>query len=308
MVLLRIALAAVVVLAAALAFVSLCLIKSNNNAKLLKKQLDSAIEANSRRTGFFSSMVHELKMPLSIILGAAQLIEMKRKSEHQDENGTEKHIAAIKCNCYRMMRLTGNLLDLARSEAGYLVLKPVNCDLCRLLEEIVRSVRPYAMKKQIGLVFRSAHDSIVAAVDIEKMERIMLNLLSNAIKFTDPGGSVIVSAYSADGRVFISVKDTGVGIPPDRQNDIFGLYSQAGIHSAEKEGSGIGLYLVKAFAELHHGNVRLISEEGKGSEFIVDLPSGTVTSSPEVSDVGEFGIKAGDAVSIEFSGGHSVLS
>ncbi|HOJ79316.1 MAG TPA: HAMP domain-containing sensor histidine kinase [Clostridiales bacterium] len=308
MVLLRIALAAVVVLAAALAFVSLCLIKSNNNAKLLKKQFDSAIEANSRRTGFFSSMVHELKMPLSIILGAAQLIEMKRKSERQDENGMEKHIAAIKCNCYRMMRLTGNLLDLARSEAGYLVLKPVNCDLCRLLEEIVRSVRPYAMKKQIGLVFRSAHDSIVAAVDIEKMERIMLNLLSNAIKFTDPGGSVIVSAYSADGRVFISVKDTGVGIPPDRQNDIFGLYSQAGIHSAEKEGSGIGLYLVKAFAELHHGNVRLISEEGKGSEFIVDLPSGTVTSSPEVSDAGEFGIKAGDAVSIEFSGGHSVLS
>ncbi|HOL91629.1 MAG TPA: HAMP domain-containing sensor histidine kinase, partial [Clostridiales bacterium] len=299
---------AVVVLAAALAFVSLCLIKSNNNAKLLKKQFDSAIEANSRRTGFFSSMVHELKMPLSIILGAAQLIEMKRKSERQDENGMEKHIAAIKCNCYRMMRLTGNLLDLARSEAGYLVLKPVNCDLCRLLEEIVRSVRPYAMKKQIGLVFRSAHDSIVAAVDIEKMERIMLNLLSNAIKFTDPGGSVIVSAYSADGRVFISVKDTGVGIPPDRQNDIFGLYSQAGIHSAEKEGSGIGLYLVKAFAELHHGNVRLISEEGKGSEFIVDLPSGTVTSSPEVSDAGEFGIKAGDAVSIEFSGGHSVLS
>lgn len=341
----HIALAATVMLATALTAVLLCLVKTRSNAVLLKKQLDSAIEANIRRTGFFSNMVHELKMPLSVILGAAQLIEMKLTSERQDEKAADgaaflktnctvpqsdymqKNIAAIKCNCYRMMKLTGNLLDLAKSEAGYLKLKPVNCDLCILLEEIVHSVQPYAVKKQLDLQFRKPQDKLVVAVDAEKAERIMLNLLSNAIKFTNPGGSIIVSAYTADGLVFISVKDTGVGIPAEKQNEIFGLYSQAGLHScAEKEGHGIGLYLVKTFVELHQGNIKLFSEEGRGSEFIIDLPARTVEPSREALNAGdnEFtatygqeltadssqGVRAaigrdftaGDAANMEFSG------
>lgn len=300
----HIALTAAVMLAAALTAVLLCLMKTRKNAMLLKKQLDSAIEANNIRTSFFPNMVHELKMPLSIILGAAQLIENKLKIGCQDEKITDgssvsqndyiqKKIAAIKCNCYRMMRLTRNLLDLARSEAGYLKLNPVNCDLDTLLEEIVQSVLPYAAEKQLDLQFNKPRDRLVVALDIEKTERIILNLLSNAIKFTNPGGSIIVSAYTADGRVFISVKDTGVGIPAEKQNDIFSLYSQAGLHScAEKEGHGIGLYLVKTFVELHKGNIKLISEVGRGSEFIIDLPARTVRPSRAVFSAGDQGLTA----------------
>jgi signal transduction histidine kinase len=148
----RIVLAGVVilaaVLAAALVAVLICLKKSHNEARLLKEQLDSAIKTDERRISFFSSMVHELKMPLSVILGAVQLIEIKQKNMQQDEkktNGTaiqetahmEKNIAAIKHNCHRMMKLTNDLIDLAKSETGYLRLRPVNCDLCALLDEIV---------------------------------------------------------------------------------------------------------------------------------------------------------------------------
>jgi two-component system cell cycle sensor histidine kinase PleC len=315
------ALATVIMLAAMMAVI-LLYIKSHKNAKLLRKQLESAVEANNARTGFFSSMVHELKTPLSIILGAVQLIEMKRKdrcrgADEINVNGidvsqndcVENHLTAIKCNCYRMMRLTNNLLDLARSDAGYLALRLVNCDLCVLLDEIVRSVLPYALKKQLDLRFNRPQGGIVVALDIEKTERIMLNLLSNAIKFTNPGGSIIVSAYTADGRVFISVKDTGVGIPADRQGDIFDLYRQSGLNArAEKEGYGIGLFLVKTFVELHHGNIRLVSERSRGSEFIVDLPAVTVKFSPDVSNSGDLKIMADDAANIEFSGGYPVNS
>jgi len=317
--LLHITLAIAVILAVAFAIVLFCLIKSVNDAKQLKKQLDSAVEDTKKKISFFSGLVHDLKMPLSVILGAAQLIEMKLKNRDGDDGASNdtcspgndhlvKNLSAIKSNCYRMMRLTNNLIDLARSETGHLALKPMNCDLCSLLEEIVRSVRPYAAKKQIDLRFSRTHDRISAAVDIEKTERIMLNLLSNAIKFTEPGGTVIVSSHTADGHIFISVKDTGIGIPADRQSRIFGLYQQAGLDSlAEKEGYGIGLYLVKTFVELHHGNIRVISEEGKGSEFIIELPDGTAKTPQGIQDTDDYGIMADDTANIEFSGGHTVI-
>jgi len=321
----RIVLAGVVilaaVLAAALVAVLICLKKSHNEARLLKEQLDSTIKTDERRISFFSSMVHELKMPLSVILGAVQLIEIKQKNMQQDEkktNGTaiqetahmEKNIAAIKHNCHRMMKLTNDLIDLAKSETGYLRLRPVNCDLCALLDEIVQSVQPYALKKQLDLRFeKRACGRIIVALDMEKTERIMLNLLSNAVKFTDPGGSITVSAYTADGRVYISVKDTGTGIPADKQDEIFDLYKQSGLHPcAEKEGFGIGLFLVKKFVELHRGNIRLISNKDMGSEFIIDLPAETVKSSQKAPDADDPGLMVGDAVSTDFSGGHSVIS
>jgi signal transduction histidine kinase len=101
----------------------------------------------------------------------------------------------------------------------------------------------------------------------------MLNLLSNAIKFTPAGGRIIVSAAGSDGKVCISVKDTGIGIPAEKQKVIFERFIQVNSSlSKEQEGSGIGLWLVKAFVGLHGGNIRISSEPGKGSEFIVELP------------------------------------
>ena len=243
-----------------------------NNEKCLMNQLNTAVECNKRKTEFFSNMTHELKTPLSVLLGALQLMELKKGDRADYENSLHKNMSIIKCNCYRMLRLINNLLDLTRLEEGYLELKPVNCDLNLLLEELIQSVMPYAAQKNLNLYFNKS-TAIVTAIDVEKMERIMLNLLSNAIKFTDPGGIITVSSYTSGDRIFISVKDSGSGFSVKNHEEIFNRFRQLDNNSTAKNmGSGIGLSLVKSFVNLHKGTIRVESEQNKGSEFIIDLP------------------------------------
>lgn len=241
--------------------------------KYLSDQLNTKVECSRSKSEFFSNMVHELKTPLSVLLGAIQLIELKKCDQVDFESNLHKNIKIIKCNCYRMLRLINNLLDLAKDEEGYLELRPVNCDLSLLLDEIVQSVMPYAVQRKLDLRFNRPTEAIVTAIDVEKMERIMLNLLSNAIKFTGPDGVITVSSYTSGDRISISVKDSGSGIPVKNQEQIFDRFRQLeNSGSTNIKGSGIGLSLVKSFVDLHHGNISVISEENRGSEFIVDLP------------------------------------
>lgn len=241
----------------------------------LTEKLNAAGEDGRRKSEFFFNMVHELKTPLSVLLGAVQLMELKRDGPENFEDNFHKNMKIIKCNCYRMLRLINNLLDLTRLEEGYLELRPVNCDLNLLLDEIIQSVMPYAIQKKLDLRFNRRPEAIVTTIDTEKMERIMLNLLSNAIKFTGPGGVITVSSYTSGDRIFISVKDSGSGIPAKNHEEIFHRFRQSeNSGSASNKGSGIGLSLVKSFVSLHHGGIQVISEENRGSEFIVDLPAG----------------------------------
>ena len=111
------------------------------------------------------------------------------------------------------------------------------------------------------------------ACDPDKIERVILNVLSNAAKFTKRGGSIDVNMFDDAEHVVITVKDTGIGIPKDNHEDIFLRFRQVNkTFTREKEGSGIGLFLVKSIIELHGGNIKLESEYGKGSKFIIRLP------------------------------------
>ncbi len=281
--------------------------KSSINEKKLLHQIDSIIDKSSRKTELFSNMAHELKTPLSIILGAVQVMEIYMRTlecnDLQDpDNKLARNIKVVKCNCFRLLRLIYNMLDLTRAGAGYHLLKPKNCDLDMLLEEIVNSVRPYAEEKQLNLQYNHSPEKIVIAVDVEKIERIVLNLLSNAIKFTKPGGFVHVSAYISGNRACISVQDSGIGIPTENQEGIFSRYCQIGhLPRAENEGSGIGLSLVKSFVDLHEGNIKIESEYGKGSEFIIDLPIKLINS--DTNDSMEDDLNSGitEAAKLEFS-------
>jgi len=282
------------------------------NECILSEQVNALQASIEKNNEFFSNMVHELKTPLSVILGAIQLMELNGKSQsdkQSDETAArlERNLKIIKRNCYRLLRLTHNLLDLTRSEAGYQSFKPLNCDLDRLLEEIVLSVKPYAEEKQLKLYFKPSHQRNIVNIDIEKMERIMLNLLSNAIKFTNPGGFVCVSSYRSADRVYISVRDSGIGIPPEKHNEIFDRFKQAS-HTccSENKGSGIGLSLVKSFVELHNGNINVKSECGKGSEFIIDLPAGTVITEAANYTASDLDKQISEAVKLEFSTLHSL--
>ena len=297
---------AMAALFAVLTIMFIFLRKSLHNESKLARQLNEAIESSNRRCEFFSNMAHELRTPLSVILGAIQLLEMNMGEQLHNER-TARNLNTIKYNSYRLLRLTNNLLDLARSESGYLALKPANCELNTLIDEIVQSVRPFAEKKQLELLCIKSPKPICIALDIEKTERIMLNLLSNAIKFSNPGSSVTVSTFDSDGRAYISVKDTGAGIPAHMQREIFDRYKQSGqCPKAENEGSGIGLSLVKTFVELHKGNIKLISEVDKGSEFIIDLPLVIAGSNDENNKCNGFGHGAVEAAKVEFSGTYSI--
>jgi signal transduction histidine kinase len=271
------------------------------------------LRANDRaKTEFFSDITHELKTPVSIILGAIQLMEAKRgdpavnplqapAGNSAPSQDFSRDLGIMKRNCYRMLKLANNLLDVSRAEAGYCTLQLSVCNLTEFIGDLLISIQPYAAQKGLNLLFEPQSESITAPVDMEKMERIILNLLSNAIKFTNPGGTVKVVLRSEDTKVKISVIDTGVGIQKDMQAKIFERFGQVGsIRTRNNEGSGIGLALVKSFTELHGGKIRVTSELGKGSDFTLILP----VISPRLAEL-ETGYrkqKSGlDPLSIEFS-------
>lgn len=268
-----------------------------------------SMESSNKRTEFYSNIIHEMKTPLSVILGALQLIDRKHGGQPEEEGILLRNLRVIRHNCYRLLRLSNNLLDLAKMEAGYLKLRLVNCEIDALLEEIVQSVLPYAEQMQLDLQYIKPPSSIMTAVDKEKLERIILNLLSNSIKFTKPGGKICVSTALTADRVCITVEDTGVGIPVEMQEEIFKRYIQSGNHpKAENEGCGIGLSLVKSFVDLHHGNIRIVSEKGCGSKFTIELPLMHVNDAEENPGMDNSHPRIAEAVSLEFTGLQTIAS
>lgn len=270
---------------------------------------NQSIEYDRLKTEFFSNISHELKTPLSVILGAIQLID-KSYLHEPDCRKSDKHNRTIKQNCYRLIRLLNNILDINKLDSGFIKISPVNCNIVYLIEEITQSVVPFAEQKEVFLEFDTENEEIITGVDVDKIERIILNLLSNAIKFTAFGGKVTVCIKTISNKVLISVKDSGLGIPPDMQKSIFERFKQIGSTlTKDFEGSGIGLSLVKSFVELHNGTITVMSEVNKGSEFIIELPI-TLASTGSENQVVDPKIhnKIIEAINIEFSDIYSIAS
>ncbi|MDP4181216.1 MAG: HAMP domain-containing sensor histidine kinase [Bacillota bacterium] len=261
------------------------------------------IENDKKKTEFFYNISHELKTPISIILGAIQLIDAKSPPYSNDNRKTSKYYKTIKHNCYRLLRLINNVLDISKMDSGFIKLNTVNCNIVYLIEEIVQSVAPYSRQKGLILEFDTDEEEIFTAVDVDKIERIILNLLSNAIKFTPTGGKILVNINKREHSVIISIKDSGPGIPKNLHNEIFERFKQSNTClTRENEGCGIGLSLVKSFVTMHNGNIRLISEENKGSEFIIELPLGLSETFNEPSpSCNNNQHKIIEAINIEFS-------
>jgi signal transduction histidine kinase len=221
---------------------------------------------------------------LNVILSAGQLLDYKLKSLAAPDVYTQvnKHTYLIKQNCYRLIRLVSNLLDITKIDAGYFEINPRNCDIVKLVEDVTLSVAEYVESKNIELIFDTEVEEKSIACDADKIERVILNLLSNSAKFTPEGGSIFVNISIAEDRVIISVKDTGIGITKEIQSRIFDRFVQADdLLKKNNGGSGIGLSLVKAIIELHKGQILLKSEPGFGSEFIIELPDVTISDQCE---------------------------
>lgn len=233
---------------------------------------EAELEFERLRMEFFANLSHEFKTPLNLIFSSIQLIEfMIDKGENIEKYRTYTKI--IKQNGYRILKMVNNLIDSTRLSSGCLEYIPQNYNIVEFIENICDSVQYYANEETIELIFDTNLEEKVMAFDLEKMERIMLNLLSNAIKHNKKNGKIEVILNFEKEDIYIYVKDSGVGIPKDKLDDVFKLFKQINNRITKlSEGSGIGLSIVKSLVNLHNGTISVYSEKGEGSEFVIKIP------------------------------------
>ena len=266
-------------------------------------KMNSTLELEKLRISLFANISHEFKTPINVILSAEQLLEYKLKDDQSPISAScmKKYMSSIKQNCYRLIRIVTNIIDINTIDCGNMHLQLENRDIVKTTEDIVLSVAGLIQNKNISLIFDTEMEEKVIAIDLDKIERVILNLLSNAMKFTSPGGSIMVNMSEQDNYVLISVKDTGIGIPEELQSAIFDRLVQVDrSFTKSSEGSGIGLSISKSIIDMHGGRIYVNSQVGEGSEFIVELPSYTIEGTKaEAAAVDE--MDRIEKVKIEFS-------
>ncbi len=219
---------------------------------------------------FFGLVSHELRTPLTSIIGYGELLS-ESEAEHLTDQGS-RYLDVIRRNAQREMRLVGDLLLLVRIQEGTFRIEPEEVDLRRIVEQAVEAARPAASKREIDLT-AVASSTPAFEGDPHRLGQVVDNLLSNAIKFTPKGGEVFVRLGSSNGVAAIEVTDTGTGIPSDQQEYLFDrLYRAPSAAASAVPGVGLGLTIVKAIVDAHHGRVTVESEPGEGATFRSSCP------------------------------------
>jgi signal transduction histidine kinase/ligand-binding sensor domain-containing protein/DNA-binding response OmpR family regulator len=260
--------------------------KERFRAKVQQERIESKRmhDLDMMKIKFFTNISHEFRTPLSLII--TPLESLMTRLAGQSES---KDLHMIHRNAKRLLTLVNQLLDFRRMEAEQHQLALASGDLILFLRDITNHFTDISSDRKIDMDFHSEVVELLALFDRDKVEKIMFNLLSNAFKFTHEKGniSVLVSETSRigeDANIRIVVKDTGIGIPKDKLEDVFKRFFQ--VENSEvlnlNHGSGIGLSITKEFVEMHNGSIRVESELGKGSAFIVDLKLKTILTKEEV--------------------------
>ena len=233
---------------------------------------EAELEFERLRMEFFANLSHEFKTPLNLIFSSIQLIEyMIDKGESIEKYST--YTKLIKQNGYRILKMVNNLIDSTRLSSGCLDYMPQNYNIVEFIENMCESIQYYANEENIELIFDTNLEEKIMAFDLEKLDRIMLNLLSNAIKYNKENGKIEVSLNFEEEDLYIKVKDSGIGIPKDKLDDVFKLFKQVNNRITKlSEGSGIGLSIVKSLVNLHNGTISAYSEKDEGSEFVIKIP------------------------------------
>ncbi|MEU4241557.1 ATP-binding protein [Actinoplanes sp. NPDC026619] len=236
----------------------------------LSASVDALTSANQAKSAFLANMSHELRTPLNAIIGFSDLMRV------EEPEGDRRRVPAewvdhIHTSGRHLLGLINDILDLAKIEAGHLELRPAPLRIDTAITELLTGLSPLFTTKNITV--RTDLPEVTALADRVRFRQIIENLLSNAIKFTEPGGSVTVTAQQAGEQVYVSVADTGVGIAAPDQERVFEEFQQVGDPDRQRAGTGLGLALTKRLVEAHDGEIRLESEIGAGSTFTVRLPA-----------------------------------
>ena len=229
---------------------------------LMKRRIEE--EANKAKLQFFTNISHELRTPLTLIADPVNYII------HDDNLNSQQRsmLQIVQRNVLVLTQLVSEILDFRKVQNGKMELRLSDFNLAESMKQWIMLFSASAQKKHIAISM-DAPDTIMLRADQDKIERICYNLLSNALKYTSEGGEISLMAKEEGGRVMISVADNGCGISSDELPYIFDRFYQA---KNAGRGTGIGLAIVKAFTELHHGEVSATSIEGKGSTFTIHIP------------------------------------
>ncbi|MFH2141967.1 MAG: transporter substrate-binding domain-containing protein [Bacteroidota bacterium] len=246
------------------------LIIKNNELKVAKEKAE---ESDHLKTIFLQNMSHEIRTPMNGILGFVHLL----KNPDLSEEKKSKYLDMISISSKRLLETITNIIEISKIESNLINLHIKTIHLNEMLNYQYHFFKPHAESKNLvfTLTTQLTDAQAVFKSDIYMLECIVINLINNALKFTDEGG-IEIGNYLKGNDVVIFVKDTGSGIPVDRQSAIFDRFVQADVKiTRPHEGSGLGLAIVKGYTEALGGEVKLKSEQGKGSLFSVFLPMKT---------------------------------
>ena len=245
----------------------------------------NAEEANNAKSTFLSTVSHELRTPLTSVLGFAKIIKKRLESRifplvESDDAKVTKTIGQVSENLgvvisegERLTQLINDVLDLAKIEAGKIEWHMETVNMADIVERAVSSTSALFQKKAIPMRQEVEEKLDLLTGDRNKLIQVVINLLSNAIKFTDEG-EVVCKVYQENGELIVSVSDTGIGIAPEDQTQVFDKFKQVGDTLTDKpQGTGLGLPICKEIVEHHGGRIWVESELGKGSTFLFSLPT-----------------------------------
>ncbi len=241
--------------------------RMNDELQRLYRALETA---SKHKSEFLANMSHELRTPLNAIIGFSQVLREGISGEINAKQ--QEYLDDIVTSANHLLALINDVLDLSKVEAGQVELQVAPFSLSDALERGVSMVREQATINGVQVALHANGGLDAVAGDERRIRQVIFNLLSNAVKFTPSGGSVDVSATQSNGKVTVSVADTGPGIAAEDLDRIFEEFQQTETGARQTEGTGLGLALSKRFVEMHGGRIWCDSELGKGSTFRFTLP------------------------------------
>ena len=237
-------------------------------AELTRAKTD-AEKANLAKSEFLSSMSHELRSPLNVMLGFAQLMESGSPPPTSSQLTMLREINAAG---WYLLELINKILDLAAIESGKLIISQESILMAEVIAECRTMIEPQAQERHIQLIFPPPDMRVYVKADRTRLKQVLLNLLSNAVKYNREGGMVEVDCdVTVSGRVRVSIRDTGSGLPPEKLTQLFQQFNRLGQEAGSVEGTGIGLVVTKQLVELMGGKIGVESTVGVGSVFWFEL-------------------------------------
>lgn len=242
----------------------------SENANRERKRAELAEERERMKMDLVSSLAHDIKNPLGIIMGYAEML-VEFLEERKGEKEHIELLERIQTSGQRIVNLVTGFLDASKAEVGKLEIAHRPVSFNALLKDVIRQQEAELQRKQLTLDLNLDEQLPEVMGDAAQLDRVFWNLIGNAIKFTPTGGKIGVSCKREDGHVCVAVQDTGIGIPHTELPLLFTQFKR--LKGAMKiEGTGLGLFIVKTIIEAHKGSVRVESVDGQGSTFTVRIP------------------------------------